>query len=279
MVPLPGGTFRMGSDRHYPEEAPARLVSVRPFAIDATPVTNAAFERFVAATSHVTLAERVPAADRYPEADRARLVPGSIVFRPAPVSRGWGDWWTYRPGAHWRVPQDDGLPAVPDHPVVHVAHEDACAYAAWAGKSLPTEAEWEFAARAGLDGAEYAWGGEFAPGGVDRANTWQGRFPGENTLRDGFARTSPVRAFPGNAFGLWDMIGNVWEWTADRWASPTHRHSCCTPSGGVEEPHHVIKGGSHLCAPSYCRRYRPAARQPQAGDSGTSHLGFRCVRR
>lgn len=279
MVPLAGGAFRMGSDRHYPEEAPVRTVSVAPFAIDATPVTNAAFAAFVEATGYRTLAERDPAPDLFPGIDPAALVPGSIVFDPPASMRHWGDWWRYTPGAHWRVPQGPGSAADPVHPVVHIAHEDAAAYAAWAGKSLPTEAEWEFAARGGLDGRDYAWGDEFAPGGRHRANTWQGSFPYKNVSENGFTRTSPVRHFPPNGFGLFDLIGNVWEWTADPWDQPSPARCCCTPSNGSRPAHFVIKGGSHLCAPSYCRRYRPAARQPQERDSSTSHLGFRCVQR
>lgn len=271
----------MGSDRHYPEEAPVRTVAVDPFAIDPTPVTNADFAVFVAATRYRTLAERDPAPHLYPGADQASLVPGSIIFEPCPDMRRWGDWWTYRPGAYWREPHGAGSAAGPVHPVVHIAFEDAQAYASWADKSLPTEAEWEYAARGGLDGVDYAWGDEFTPDGIHRANTWQGAFPFENTLADGFARTSPVRHFPPNGFGLWDMIGNVWEWTADPWSARPPCKPCCAP-GRAASPtpeSYVIKGGSHLCAPNYCRRYRPAARQMQAADSSTSHLGFRCVRR
>lgn len=281
MIGLEGGTFQMGSNRHYPEEGPARLATVAPFAIDPTPVTNADFAAFVAATGYVTCAERVPVAADYPGADPALLVPGSAVFVAPPETtraRSPADWWTYRPGAHWRVPQADGLPADPSHPVVHIALEDAEAYAAWAGKSLPTEEEWEFAARGGLDGAAYAWGDEFMPGGVPRANTWHGIFPFRRELVAEGVRTSPVHAYPPNGFGLFDMIGNVWEWTVTRWQSRTPPHPCCRLAAPERTPL-VIKGGSHLCAPSYCRRYRPASRQPQSADGATSHLGFRCVRR
>jgi formylglycine-generating enzyme len=302
MAWIAGGSFLMGSDRHYPEEAPAHPVSVDGFFIDIAPVTNRDFARFVSATGHVTLAERPPRPEDYPGADPDLLVPGSLVFAP-PVEdggpRGWRRWWRFTPGADWRHPQgpDSSVDARMDHPVVHVCHGDALAYARWAGKELPSEAEWEFAARAGLDGADYAWGDELAPGGVHRANTWQGRFPVENLAEDGHVGTSPVSAFPPNGFGLFDMIGNVWEWTDD-WYRPRHRERagkpCCIPRNprggsalesldllapGAASPRKVLKGGSHLCAPSYCRRYRPAARQPQTLDTASAHIGFRCVRR
>lgn len=278
MIALTGGTFRMGSDRHYPEEAPARAITVGPFEIDATPVTNAEFGEFVAATGYVTLAERAPTPADYPGADPALLVAGSAVFTPpTEPPRRPADWWIYCPGAHWRVPQADGRCADPRHPVVHVALADAAAYAAWAGKELPTEAEWEFAAWGGRGDSEYAWGDEFLPGGVPQANTWHGRFPLERRS-DAFSRTSPVSTFPANGYGLFDMIGNVWEWTDSPWQIARSSHTCCSSSPGGGVPH-TIKGGSHLCAPSYCRRYRPAARQPQSVDSPTSHIGFRCVRR
>lgn len=279
MISLAGGMFRMGSDRHYPEEAPARSETVGPFAIDPTPVTNAAF---VAATGYVTLSERCPDPEDYPGADPTLLVAGSAVFTvPADTNaplRGPADWWIYRPGAQWRLPQADGRPAEPSHPVVHVALVDAEAYAAWAGKSLPTEAEWEFAARGGLETGDYAWGDAFLPGGVPQANTWHGRFPLEQRCAEGYSRTSPVSAFPANGYDLFDMIGNVWEWTVTPWNSGKPTQSCCTPVK-VDLSVYAIKGGSHLCAPNYCRRYRPSARQPQAAGSPTSHIGFRCVRR
>lgn len=286
MVRLSGGRFRMGSDRHYPEEAPARTVTVPGFWIDRAPVTNREFAAFAEATGYRTVAELPPDSGAYPDADPAGLVPGSLVFRlPASrpsagmgAMRSWGDWWAFVPGAHWRHPDGSAWPCEPDHPAVHVAHADAAAYAAWAGKALPTEAEWEFAARGGEDRGEYAWGDELAPGGVHQANTWQGRFPNENTVEDGFDGTSPVGAFPANGYGLLDMIGNVWEWTDDPWPG-RGGHPCCGPAPASGIGRRVIKGGSHLCAPNHCRRYRPAARQPQAVDSGTGHLGFRCVRR
>lgn len=300
MVRLAGGTFRMGSDAHYPEESPAHLVTVGPFWIDLIPVTNRMFRRFAEATGYVTLAETVPDANDYPGALPHMLKPGSLVFTPPgrPVALDdWSQWWRFEFGANWRRPYGRGRSnqGLDEHPVVHVAYQDAAAYAAWAGKELPTEAEWEYAARGGLDGAEFAWGDTFTPGGKHMANTWQGAFPNENLATDGYARTSPVRSFPPNAYGLFDMIGNVWEWTAD-WYSARHTEdtpkSCCIPEnprGGtaarsydpcasaVRIPRKVVKGGSHLCAPNYCRRYRPAARHPQPVDSGMSHVGFRCV--
>lgn len=300
MVWIAGGTFRMGSDTDYPEEAPAHPVSVDGFWIDRTPVTNRDFARFVAATGHVTLAERVPDAQDYPGADPALLVPGSLVFcQPDAFGdpEDWTRWWQFVPGADWRHPQGPGsdLADREDHPVVHVCHSDAQAYALWAGKVLPTEAEWEYAARGGLEGARFPWGEDLAPGGIHRANTWQGHFPEENLALDGHVGTSPVTFYPPNAYGLFDMIGNVWEWTDD-WYRPRHAapaaKACCVPrnprGGGLVEsfdpaapgvPRKVLKGGSHLCAPNYCRRYRPAARQPQTLDTASVHIGFRCVRR
>jgi formylglycine-generating enzyme required for sulfatase activity len=302
MVFVPGGAFRMGSDHHYPEEAPVHRVSVSSFWIDGTPVTNAQFRDFVNATGHVTMAETPPNPKDYPGALPHMLYAGSLVFAPPahPVDlRDWSQWWTFLKGADWRHPDgpESGIDGLDDHPAVHVAYSDALAYAHWAGKDLPTEAEWEFAARGGLDGAEFAWGDEFTPNGRHMANTWQGDFPQENLNTDGYERTSPVTAFLPNGYGLYDMIGNVWEWTAD-WHTPTHRadkrKACCIPAnprGGpknasydpcqsdVKIPRKVLKGGSHLCAPNYCRRYRPAARHAQPIDTSASHVGFRCVLR
>jgi formylglycine-generating enzyme len=295
-----GGSFRMGSDKHYPEEAPVHRVSVGDFWIDRTPVTNREFRKFVRETGYVTLAEIAPRAKDYPGALPQMLKAGSLVFTPPkqPVDlRDWSQWWRFKFGANWRRPYGprSNISGRDEHPVVHIAYRDAEAYAAWAGKELPTEAEWEFAARGGLDGADYAWGDEFAPGGEHLANTWQGDFPHQNIAADGYQRTSPVTAFPPNGYGLRDMIGNVWEWTKD-WYAPKHAdaavHPCCgpeNPRGGREQdsydpqlpdikiPRKVLKGGSHLCAPNYCRRYRPAARHAQAVDTSTSHIGFRCV--
>ncbi|WP_062762389.1 formylglycine-generating enzyme family protein [Falsirhodobacter sp. alg1] len=300
MTWVPGGTFRMGSDDHYPEEAPSHRVKVDGFWIDTTPVTNAQFKRFVKATGHVTYAEKKPNPKHYPNALPEMLYAGSLVFRPQEGItnlRDWSQWWNFLKGADWRHPygKASNIHGLDDHPVVHVAYSDALAYATWAGKELPTEAEWEFAARAGLDGAEYAWGDELFPDGKQMANTWQGNFPVENLALDGYERTSPVDAFPPNAYGIHDMIGNCWEWTGD-WFSSTHPadapKACCIPQNPrgapVEEsydprnpsasiPRRVIKGGSHLCAPNYCRRYRPAARHAEDIDTSTSHLSFRCV--
>lgn len=301
MVTLPGGTFWMGSSEHYPEEGPARQVQVSPFAIDIAPVTNADFAEFVSATGYITLAERSPDPKLYPGADPALLKPGSSLFfrpsRPVPPTDPM-QWWMFSLGTDWRHPwgPESSIDALADHPVVHVCCDDAEAYARWADKRLPTEAEWEFAARGGLDGAAYAWGDELVPGRAPLANYWQGVFPNENTLEDGFERTSPVGTYPPNGYGLFDMIGNVWEWTADwyqdRRADPVAQPCCIpkNPRGGTEEasrdpydPGHlfgrrVLKGGSHLCAENYCQRYRPAARYPQTIDTATSHIGFRCAR-
>jgi formylglycine-generating enzyme len=297
---IPGGMFRMGSNDHYPEEAPVHRVSLDGFWMDRSPVTNAAFARFVEATCYVTVAERAPDPRAYPGAAPALLVPGALVFvRPAgPVDlRDIGNWWRWIPGACWQLPEGPGsnLAGREQHPVVQVARADVEAYAAWAGRQLPTEAEWEFAARGGLDGAEYAWGDTFAPEGRVMANTWEGEFPWQNDLRDGYERTSPVGLYPPNGYGLYDMIGNVWEWTQDWWRDQ-HREdadkSCCIPQNPrgpakqrsydpaqlrIRIPRAVLKGGSHLCAPNYCRRYRPAARMPQQIDTATSNLGFRLV--
>ena len=298
MVRIPGATFLMGSDHHYPEEAPAHQVTVGGFWIDPHPVTNAEFGRFIRKTGHVTVAERAPDPAAYPGARPELLVPFSTVF-VAPRGRvSLADpynWWTPVAGADWRRPQGPGssIRNKPDHPVVHLAWADVAAYASWAGKAIPTEAEWELAARGGLDGAEYAWGDELNPGGEWMANTWQGEFPIQNTGEDGYPGTSPAGAFPANGYGLYDMIGNVWEWTSDWYTGhATAAHACCTAerrASGPEQsidrhdpariPRKVMKGGSHLCAPNYCRRYRPAARMAQPIDTSTSHLGFRLVLR
>jgi formylglycine-generating enzyme required for sulfatase activity len=292
MAWIPGGMFAMGSDRHYPEEAPVREVAVDGFLMDEHPVTNLEFLRFVKVTGHVTLAEQAPDPAQYPGAQPEMLVAGSIVFAktdgPVDLSNHF-NWWTWKAGADWRHPQgpDSTLHGRERHPVVHVAYRDAEAYAAWAGKELPTEAEWELAARGGLDGAEFAWGDELMPKGKPMANTWQGEFPYENTLLDGYEGTSPVGSFPPNGHGLVDMTGNVWEWTTD-WYASSHKPAspCCgedpraasiDPDDPAAIPRKVMKGGSHLCAPNYCRRYRPAARMAQAIDTSTSHLGFRCI--
>jgi formylglycine-generating enzyme required for sulfatase activity len=294
MRPVPGGAFLMGSDRHYPEEGPARRVAVDPFWMDETPVTNAAFQRFVEATGHVTLAETAPSLADYPNADPAMLRAGSAVFQqqpgPAPL-RDPSQWWRFEFGADWRHPRGPAtsLDGLMDHPVVHIAYQDAEDYAAWAGKRLPTEAEWEFAARGGLEGAAYAWGEELEPGGAVLANYWHGQFPWENLDPAAGGRTSAVKRFAANPYGFHDLIGNVWELTSDWYAAPSPPGpACCTPSnprGPAQSDHldalgprKVMKGGSHLCARNYCQRYRPAARYAQAIDTSTSHVGFRCVK-
>jgi formylglycine-generating enzyme required for sulfatase activity len=300
MVRIPGGAFSMGSEDFYPEERPIHRVEVDGFWMDERPVTAAQFRRFVRETKYATVAERALDPEQYPDADPELLVPGSLVFRKAagPVSLGdVRNWWDYVPGAFWKKPAGPGssINGRDRHPVVHVAYEDAQGYAAWAGKELPTEAEWEFAARGGLEGAAFAWGDDHFPDGKPMANTWQGEFPWQNLKTDGYEGTSPVGSFPPNGYGLYDMCGNVWEWTSD-FFTPRHpdeaEHRCCTPRNprvtspdvsvatgqpGEQFPRMVIKGGSHLCAPNYCLRYRPAARQAQMIDTSMAHLGFRCV--
>jgi formylglycine-generating enzyme len=290
----------MGSEEFYPEEAPVHAVELDGFWIDEHPVTVAEFRRFVKATGYVTCAERKPEPEDYPDADAALLVPGSLVFRmtSGPVDlRDVRNWWEWTPGAFWRRPEGpaSNVGGRELHPVVHVAVADAEAYADWAGKRLPTEAEWEYAARGGLEGATFPWGNDFAPRGRMMANTWQGEFPWQNLRLDGYERTSPVKRFPANGYGLYDVAGNVWEWTAD-YFTPRHPEDavkpCCVPHNpripapdpadesaqpSPRIPRRVIKGGSHLCAPNYCLRYRPAARQAEAVDTSTSHIGFRCV--
>lgn len=294
---MTGGSFRMGSEEFYEEERPVREVTVGPFSIDQHPVTVAEFRRFVKATGYVTVAEQPPDPAAYPHAEPELLVPGSLVFHPTAGRvdlRDVRNWWSYVPSAQWRHPEgpESTLHGRERHPVTQVAYADAAAYAAWAGKELPTEAEWEFAARGGLDQARFTWGEEFAPKGKMMANTWQGEFPWQNLLLDGYAGTSPVKTFPPNRYGLYDMAGNVWEWTVDAFAPDggAMEHGCCAPDtprtmeesisraeAAADMPRKVIKGGSHLCAPNYCLRYRPAARQSETVDTSTGHLGFRCV--
>ncbi len=293
MVRIEGGTFAMGSDEFYPEERPVHRVSVDGFWIDEHPVTSADFRRFVRDTGYTTVAERPLDSAEYPDADPELLVPGSLVFRKSagPVSLDdFRNWWEYVPGAFWKKPGGAGttINGRDRHPVVQVAYEDAEAFAAWAGKALPTEAEWEYAARGGLDRARFAWGDDEVPNGTRMANTWQGEFPWHNSKEDGFEGTSPVKSFAPNGYGLYDVCGNVWEWTTD-FFTMSHpdevERPCCVPrnprvtSPQLAEaiPRRVIKGGSHLCAPSYCLRYRPAARQGEAVDTSTGHIGFRCV--
>ena len=298
---IPGGTFRMGSEDFYPEEAPVHEVTVDGFWMDQRPVTNEEFSRFVQATGFVTVAERALNPADFPGAPPENLVPGAMVFQktrgPVDVTN-YVNWWVWVPGASWRHPlgPQSSLDGFEQHPVVHVAYEDAEGYADWAGKELPTEAEWERAARGGLESKKFIWGDEHFPNGKAMANSWQGEFPWQNLLVDGFEGTSPVGSYPPNGFGLFDMAGNVWEWTSD-WYVHSHKDeaapSCCGPAHNpritAQEksydprqpsfriPRKVVKGGSHLCAPNYCLRYRPAARQPQMIDTGMSHVGFRCI--
>lgn len=293
-VLIPGGTFWMGSDDFYPEERPAHPVRVSPFLLDRAPVTVAEFARFVDATGYRTVAERTPDPLDYPEVGSTALAAGGLVFTgtdgPVPL-RDPSRWWSWVPGASWRAPDGPGSVALnerQDHPVTQVAWDDATAYAEWVGARLPTEAEHELASAGGSRQSPYAWGDERCPDGRHLANTWQGPFPYGNTAEDGWATTSPVGAYPENPYGAVDLIGNVWEWTADRWTAhhPDAAASpCCVPSDprrphtGPDRPRDVfvVKGGSHLCAPEYCLRYRPAARQPQDRDSATTHIGFRCA--
>jgi sulfatase modifying factor 1 len=313
MVWIPGGTFLMGSDQHYPEEAPAHDVTVDGFWMDQYTITNAQFARFVAETGYVTVAERPLDPAAYPGADPELLVPGGLVFQRQthPVDlRDATQWWAYVPGANWRHPQGPGSTLVrrERHPVTQVAYEDAEAYASWAGKTLPSEAEWERAARGGREDAIYTWGDEFLPGKRLMANVWIGPFPHQTLRPDQHIGTMAVGSFPPNDYGLYDMAGNVWEWTSDWYAAgheeaheDSHEHShaagehaCCAPVNprgpareasydpaqpAVRIPRKALKGGSYLCAANYCLRYRPAARTPEMVDTATSHIGFRCILR
>ncbi len=259
-VKLTGGTFLMGSNEGYAEEAPAQMKTVGPFEIDATEVSNRRFAEFVEATDYQSVAEREPSSDLHPDIPEALLIPGSAVFLvPSKLMR---NWWQFIPGASWRHPEGPGssLDGRWDHPVVHIAYADAKAFADWAGGRLPTEAEWEFAARGGLSGATYEWGNTVPDAGAYRANIWQGVFPIENSEADGFDRSSPVGCYPPNGYGLHDMTGNVWEWVAD---------------ASIEQNRGLLKGGSFLCSDTYCQRYRPAAKQIQQLDFSASHIGFR----
>jgi formylglycine-generating enzyme len=297
MAWIAGGSFRMGSDAFYPEERPVRRVTVGGFFIDRETVTNRQFAYFVAATGYVTVAERPIDPAGYPGVAPEMLKAGSLVFvRPRRAARSQtpSDWWQYVFDASWRRPTGprSSVDRLADHPVVHVAFEDAEAYARWAGKSLPTEAEWEFAARGGLDGATYCWGEESMPGGRAMANSWIGEFPFSGGPAGGTGATTAAGSYPPNGYGLHDMAGNVWEWTSDWYrdrhaAEPTK--SCCSSGNGheiesfdpaqpgIRIPRKVLKGGSFLCAPNYCHRSRPAARQPQMIDTASCHIGFRCV--
>lgn len=290
MAFIPGGTFRMGSERHQPEERFTHVVRVDGFWIDRHEVTNAQFKQFVDATGYRTLAERGLDPAAHPNMPKDLLVPGSTVFiQPIALKRGGRitQWWQYVAGANWRQPTGPGstITGKGNHPVVHIAYEDALAYARWRGRSLPTEAQWEFAARGGRDG-EDDWSSAFDSDGKPIANTWQGIFPIFNTSDDGHAGTAPAGCFKPNGYGLYDMIGNVWEWTSD-WYRPNHpREVAVNPTGPElasirlapgQAATRVIKGGSYLCAANYCARYRPAARHAQEVDLGAAHLGFRTV--
>lgn len=302
MIKIEAGQFAMGSADFYRDEGPVRTVAVEDFWIAPHPVTNAEFAEFIYDTGYVTVAEVAPDPELYPGAPPENLVPAALVFTmtDGPVNLGdFSQWWRWTPGATWRNPTGPGssIDGLLDHPVVQVSYEDATAYCTWAGMELPTEAEWEFAARGGLDGARFTWGDHDPQETEPLANTWQGRFPFENTALDGWARTSPVGSFPSNGYGLHDMAGNVWEWTEDWYSAERTEaadHGCCAPDaargGGraasfdpmqpdIPIPRKVVKGGSHLCTPQYCYRYRPAARQPQMIDTAMSHLGFRCITR
>jgi formylglycine-generating enzyme required for sulfatase activity len=305
MVWIPGGEFTMGSDddRAWPDEKPAHRVRVDGYWMDQTEVTNARFRAFVAATGYVTTAEKAPSAEEIlsqsppgtPPPPQEKLVPGSLVFTP-PAGRvnldDFSQWWAWVPGASWLHPEgpDSTIDGREDHPVVQVSWDDANAYARWAGKRLPTEAEWEFAARGGLDGKPYVWGDAPPTDSPLRANIWQGEFPHRNTGADGFERTAPVKSFPPNGYGLYDMAGNVWEWCADWYDRDLFRRRAggtvvVNPNGPERSsdptrpfmPQRVQRGGSFLCNDSYCSRYRPSARHGCSPDTGMSHVGFRCI--
>jgi formylglycine-generating enzyme required for sulfatase activity len=291
MVWIPDGTFWMGSEDGLPDEKPVHQVTLGGFWMDKTEVTNEQFEHFVRATGYVTLAERKPDPKDFPGAPPENLVPGSVAFSPPPGEvplENHYAWWRYIPGANWRQPEGLGsnIKSREKHPVVHVCWEDAMAYAKWEGKRLPTEAEWEYAARGGLDRQPFVWGKDQAPGGKWLANIWQGRFPNENTLADGFRGTAQVGAFPPNGFGLHDIAGNVWEWCLD-WYRPDYYANSPgkNPPGPSDsfDPNEpglakkVMRGGSFLCSDLYCTGYRPSARMKSSPDTGLSHTGFRCV--
>lgn len=285
MVRVEGGSFTRGSAGFYPEEGPAGEIEVGGFWIDRFEVTNARFAEFVDQTGYVTVAERQPNPEDFPGIDPALLQPGSVVFiMPTDEAGEFTQWWRFVTGANWREPVGPGssIEGMENHPVVHVTYQDARAFAEWLGHDLPTEAQWEYAARGGLDKAVFAWGDEYLVGGEHQANTWQGLFPVANSTEDRFQDTAPVGCFPANGYGLYDMIGNVWEWVGD-WYYPTHEQQKSVDEKGYDPrqpgvPVKVIKGGSYLCAENYCRRYRPAARHAQEATLGAAHIGFRTVK-
>jgi formylglycine-generating enzyme len=307
MVWIPGGEFSMGASvsgkgsAEMPmasnDSGPIHRVRVDGFWMDTTPVTNEQFEKFVKATGYVTIAERTPTQEEFPTAPAENLVAGSVVFAPTeqevPLNNHY-QWWSYVKGANWRHPggPDTDLKGKGNYPVVHIAYPDAEAYAKWAGKRLPTEAEFEFAARGGLSGKVYVWGDEFRPGGKWMANTWQGKFPVKDAGEDGYAGIAPVKSFPPNGYGVYDMAGNVWEWCSD-WYRPDY-YTILADKGGVahnpqgpdspfdpsepNEKKRVHRGGSFLCNDQYCSRYIVGTRGKGEVNTGTNHLGFRCVR-
>ena len=298
MVWIPGGDFWMGCENcGMPDALPVHLVSVAGFWMDATPVTNADFDTFVTATEYVTIAERRPDPKDFPDVPPGKLVPGSVVFTPPahPVLLDdFSQWWSYVSGANWRHPDgpSSGLKGLERHPVVHVAWEDAAAYATWAGKRLPTEAEFEFGARGGLDRNRYPWGNELKPAGRVPANIWEGHFPDANSRADGYFKTSPVNAFPANHYGLYDVGGNVWQWCAD-WYRPDYYSTFTNPNTPSRDPRgpdasfdpeepgaakRVTRGGSFLCSAEYCSRYLVGSRGKSEVSSGSSNVGFRLVR-
>lgn len=308
MVWIKGGEFTMGTDdeKSMPNERPAHQVEVDSFWMDEAPITNAEFAKFVKATGYLTTAERKPLWEDLkkqlppgtPKPPDSVLVAGALVFHPSkgPVDlRNMSNWWTWTPGASWKHPEgpESSIKGKDNYPVVQVSWDDAAAYAKWAGKRLPTEAEWEYASRGGLKQKRYAWGDEFMPKGKPMANTWTGKFPYLNTKEDGFEGLAPVKSFPANGYGLYDMGGNVWNWCSDWYRPDTNvlnarESGCCSnPKGpksslSPERPYqteeHVIKGGSFLCNPEYCESYRPSARRGTPPDTGSMHVGFRCVK-
>ncbi|MDQ3020323.1 MAG: formylglycine-generating enzyme family protein [Bacteroidota bacterium] len=303
MIKIENGKFLMGSENFYPEEKPVHEVTVDGFWMDKYEITNEQYEKFVNETGYITIAERPLDPKDYPTVDPVNLIPGALIFQKSkgPVNlRDYHNWWRWVPGTCWNHPKgpDSSIEGREKYPVVHIAYEDAEAYTKWIGKELPSEAEWEFAARGGLNGKNYIWGDEDVQYSKPMANTWQGEFPYQNLLIDEYEGASPVGSFAPNGYGLYDMAGNVWEWTSDWYVahldeSADEFKTCCTPainprvisSEGsydvrqpqIKIPRKVVKGGSHLCAPNYCLRYRPAARQPQMIDTGMSHIGFRCI--